>query len=73
MRALSRLALAAATAAAAVAVTAAPAAAEAIAIPCEDVTIGSCYVHDPDGSYTCTIAYVEVGNTLQLCLLEWQP
>lgn len=72
MRALTRIALAAATAGAAVAVAAAPASA-AVAVPCKDLTIGSCYVHDPNGSYTCTIAYFEVGNTLQVCLLEWQP
>lgn len=41
------------------------------------VHVGSCYVHDPDGSYTCTVGHVgvelAVGTGVQTCLIEWQP
>jgi uncharacterized membrane protein len=41
--------------------------------PCGDIHIGSCYVQDPDGSYTCTVGHVGFGNTVSVCLIEWQP
>ncbi|HEX8001477.1 MAG TPA: hypothetical protein VF519_02145 [Mycobacteriales bacterium] len=41
------------------------------------VTIGSCVVRDPNGSYTCTLGHVGVrfgvGTFAEGCLLEWQP
>ncbi|MDQ1712833.1 MAG: hypothetical protein QOE45_2283 [Frankiaceae bacterium] len=28
---------------------------------------------DRSDSYTCTIGHVGIGNTLSICLIEWQP
>lgn len=70
MRLISRLVLGGAAVAAAVAISSPPASA---AEPCGSVHVGSCYVYDPNGSYTCTLAYVSVGHTASVCLIEWQP
>ena len=72
MRTLSLLAV---TATAVAASFASPASA---AVECKPpVSLGPCYVHDPDGSYTCTWAYASVtmgaGTIVQGCLGEWQP
>ena len=41
------------------------------------VTVGSCFVYDEAGSYTCTLVYarvdVSLGTFSQVCLFHYQP
>lgn len=71
-----RVPLALAAAALAVA-TVTPAHAE-FPVECQaPVTPGPCFVHGPDGGYTCTLLYVGVrlgvGTYSQFCVFEYQP
>lgn len=68
MRLATRTALAAVAALAFVGGTAGTASASPSPHPCSGLVDTNCYIHDPNGSYSCTPLYVA-----GLCLFRWAP